>query len=106
MRVDHHILNRLVTKLEILLDRDRVLDADKDDGGSREQGEGQESPGDAKHGLVLHAEVVESPEDGSTGTLNSLVEAGKVGSLAAGVRKGAHVPANQLVSYINVILMW
>ncbi|KFY15527.1 hypothetical protein V492_01934 [Pseudogymnoascus sp. VKM F-4246] len=83
MPLRQHILERLITKLEILLDTHVLLDADEDDGRSDEQGASEEHPvGDE---LVHEGDLfgVERPHHGCAGGLDALVETDVVGHAAA-----------------------
>lgn len=68
------ILDCLVTEFQILFNRNVVLDLQEDDGGGQNQGSGENTPGGAKHGVVRSVDAVETPEDGSTSGLETLVE--------------------------------
>lgn len=68
------ILDCLVTELQILFNRNVVLDLQEDNGCGDDQGSGKNTPGGAKHGVVRGVDSVETPEDGSTSGLETLVE--------------------------------
>lgn len=68
------ILDCLVTELQILFNRNVVLDLQEDNRCGQDEGSGEDTPGGAKHGVVRGVERVETPEDGSTSGLETLVE--------------------------------
>lgn len=68
------ILDCLITEFQILFKRNVVLDLQEDNGRGQEQGSGKDTPSGTKHGVVRGVETVETPEDGSTSRLETLVE--------------------------------
>ena len=50
--------------------------------------------GHGEHSVVLDLDAVKAPEDGGAGRLDALVKTGHVGSLAARVGHGTHVPVD------------
>ena len=51
--------------------------------------------GGSKDGVIWQLEAVETPEDGATGRLDTLVESSQVRSLSTRVAEGAHVPVKR-----------
>lgn len=85
------ICDGLVRTLEVLFDVDVVLDSE-DQRSSNDERTGEKGPIAGEDGHEGYLLEVDGPGDSSTSGLNTLVEADVVCSLAARVRKSAHVP--------------
>ena len=89
-----HILKRLIRKLEILLNRDRIQYLRPNKRGSNEQAPRKQGP---TRGEFVHKgglEGIDAVYDAGAGGLDAFVKAGEVGELAAVVGHGAHEPVD------------
>ena len=87
-----NLIPGLVGKLQILLNRHRILDSHEHDRQGDHQATRQQAPGGSKLAHIRDLQAVQAPDDGCTCGLNALVETGVVGELAAVVGHGSHEP--------------
>lgn len=71
----HDIVHGSITKLEVLLDADVVLDLEEDDGEGKDERAAQAAPSGGEDGVVGILEPVQSPEACTTGALDRLEKA-------------------------------
>ena len=88
------VLDSLVRAAQVILDRDRVLDLEPDQGSGDQERATEQTPVGRKLRHVGQFVLVETPHHGGTGGLQALVESGQVGKLAAGVAEGTHHPVS------------
>ena len=84
----------LISKCDILFNRDGVFNLPHDNRKGDEQATTEESPVGGEHMHVLDAVVVQSPCDSTTSRLDAFVETSEVGKLAAVVGESTHEPVD------------
>lgn len=89
-----NIVDGLVRKLQVVLNTDVILDSNKNHRKGEKKSSSEETPTGTKHVHVGKLQGVHAPYDGSTGRLDTLVEASIVGKLAAIVGERTHEPVD------------
>jgi hypothetical protein len=91
-RLGSDFRDSLVGESDILLNGYRVLDLPENDRKGNNQTTRKQSPVASKHCHVGDLGVIQTPRDGSSSGLDTLVEASKVGKLSAVVGQSTHEP--------------
>ena len=94
--VANNVLDSLVSKLEVFLDRHSVLDLQNHDWECNDQAAGKQNPARGEQVHVWALQPIQTPDDSCARGLNALVEACEVGELATVVGDRAHKPGLEL----------